>query len=631
MREYKQILFLFFLCISYLTGQNDPANPAPLDERLIKQNIKSIWFENETAEIYPVPVHADYQNIYYNLYDENKIPIVAILLDSKTSKNIAAILNNQLSKYNYPPLPIVSEEQIAAKYRTIIKFNTNVESIRNKGEQAYQIHFNDNEIVEIILSGNSEQGLIYAAVSLAQLITNQNGEVKIRKAEVLDYPKFSKRIFNSNPMTYHLMEDLDWMLRYKIEGLTFHNSDFSWNEADEILKSNLNTYKNWKEKYGGVSALIIMNLYQGDYDIEISNKKHRDKLKNFIKSSYLKGVTRFMINADDSPPFKYGEGYILDSDNDKNKFTSLADAHCWLMNHIYNWAQENEYDIELIYCPSFYTYEEMHYGDMELFKNTPWEKDAYDPLRRDLQIFGEKMNKNIEIGWTGPYVCTRKLTDSDIEDWTKNLVNSRKPFYFDNSIFSHLEYTASTMFTAYQNDFPINFSEKAGGNAIYINGDATGETSRAASMTANAYMWEEERYKSKESIIAAMTKLYGSSNINLLFSYKDVELELCKTIRQRELWFAADELWKSIRRTRFITEKNPFYYHQNYSRLKALRMQIKNSVPEPEDYNVYKEKIQKLEQQRKSLLQNIENRSLKKLSYSLQAEMIKVPINEDIQ
>ena len=631
MKEYKQIILLLFICFSYLIGQNDPANPAPIDERLMNQNIKSIWFENEAAEIYPVPVYADYQDKYYNLYDENEKPVVAVLVNNNTHKNVAAILNNQLSKYNYSPLPIVSEEEIIPNYKSIIKFSTNAETLKNKGEQAYQILFNDNGIVEIILSGNSEQGLIYAAVSIAQLITKQNGEVKIRKAEVLDYPKYSRRIFNTNPMSYHLTEDLDWMLRYKIESLTFHNSDYSWNEADGVLKTNLTIYEKWKEIYGGVKAIIILNLYAGDYDIEITNRTHQDKLKNFIKSSYLKGVTRFMINADDSPPFKYGEGYLLDSENDQKKFTSLAEAHCWLMNDIYNWAKDNKYDLELIYCPSFYTYEEMHYGDMELFKNTPWEKDAYDPLKRDLKIFGEKMNKNIEIGWTGPYVCTRKLTDADIEDWTKNLENSRKPFFFDNSIFSHLEYTASSMFTEYENDFPANFSAKVGANAIYINGDATGETSRAASMTANAYMWEEERYNPETSIIAAMTKLYGSSNINLLFSYKDVELELCKTIRQRELWFAADELWQSIRRTRFITEKNPFHYHQNYSRLKALRMQIKNSVPEPEDYNVYNEKILKLEQQRKNLLQLIENRSLKKLSYSLQAEMIKVPINEDIQ
>ena len=619
----KILMLLIFLIIN-LDAQNDPAKPAPIDERLNNENIKFMWMENEVAEIYPVPVKAEYSNRYYNLFD-NDLPVAVVLVKDSSSEKAAFVLNNQLSKFNYPALPVYSSlSGNTSEYKIIIRFAEPSEKLKKSGKQAYQISFAEKEIVEIELTGASGIGELYAAVSLSQLICRIDNKIKIRRAEVLDYPAFTKRIFNSNPLPVHLNEDLDWMLRYKIESLSFHNTDYSWYGADEQLKNNLDIYKNWKDISGGVNALLILNLYTGKYDIEITNEEHQKKLKDFIEYSYWRGVTRFMINADDAPPFKYSEGYILTSEKDKKTFSTMAEAHCWLMNNIYDWARSKNINIELLYCPGFYTYEEMHYGDMNLFKNTPWEEDAYGPLRRDLKILGEKMNDDIQILWTGPYVCTRKITDEDLNDWTNNL-QGRAPFLFDNSIFSHLEYTTRTMFTAYENDFPQAFSKKTGGNGIFINGDATGETSRAATMTANAYMWEEERYNPESSLIEAMKRLYGSENINMLFKLKGIDLELCKTIKQRELWFATDELWKSIRKTRFITEKNPAYYHKNYGRFKALRMQLKNSVPEPVDISEYKKKCLELSAERSFLLKEIEEKSFKKLSYSLQTEMIELP------
>ena len=623
MKSLIKILTMILIIVMTDNAQVDPAKPAAVDERLNSEEVKLVWVENEVAEIYPVPVNVGYSDVYYNLY-ENKEPLAVVIAEDIDSRKAAEVFNKQLAKLDYPEITIKNTLPNNFSGKIIINFVDPSDKLKELGDQAYQITFYESDYVEIIIAAASEQGKLYGVVSLAQLVCRVDNEIKIRKADILDYPAFTRRIFNSNPLPYHLTEDLDWMLRYKIESLSFHNKDYSWYGNDEQLKENLDIYKKWKDSNGGVNALLIFNLYAGDYDIEISNEEHLEKLKEFIKYSYTRGVTRFMANADDAAPFKYGEGYILTSENDKKKFTSMAEANCWLMNNLYDWTESNNFDVEFIYCPAFYTYEEMHYGDMELFQDTPWEDDAYGPLKRDLKIIGENMNKNIQVLWTGPYVCTRRITDNDIEDWTNNL-QGKVPFLFDNSIFAHLEFTARTMFTAYGNDFPEKFSEKTGGNGIFINGDATGETSRVATMTANAYMWEEERYNPEVSLINAMGKLYGSNNMNLLFRYKDVELELCKTIKQREIWFAADELWKSIRKTRFITEKNPFYYHQNYGRFKALRMQLKYSVPEPEDISEFKNKCLRLAEKRESLLKEIELRSFNRLSYSLQSEMTELP------
>jgi len=92
-----------------------------------------------------------------------------------------------------------------------------------------------------------------------------------------------------------------------------------------------------------------------------------------------------------------------------------------------------------------------------------------------------------------------------------------------------------------------------------------------------------------------------------------------------KVWFAADELWQTIRKTRFTTEKNPFHYHRNYSRLKALRLQLKYSVPEPTEKFRHIKKCTELFNTRKILLDQIEENGFLKLSFSLQAEMISLP------
>jgi beta-N-acetylglucosaminidase len=618
------IPILLFVMVTGHFAQGDPAHPAPLDERLLSGQFESLWLESNIAEIYPTPVEVIYSGQYYSLYNSNGKPLIAISASNKLETKAANVFNRQLYKYNYEPLPIINDiNNIGSEIEIIIEFNSFDAKLNEYGAQAYSIKWlGDNKAV-VKVSGTSQKGLNYGAVSLAQTVVNLNSNIVMRRADVVDYPLFNRRIFNSTPQPNHLKNDLDWMIRYKMETIGFHNKDWSWFFLDEELKENLREYSEWNQEYGGVDAILMLNLYRMK-DLEITNEDHINALKKNINTAFTNGVKRVMLMADDSPPFNYHDGYVLTSENDKQKFSTMAEAHCWMMNELITWGKNCNYDIEYWYCPGFYTYEEMHYGDMELFKNTPWENDAYGPLKRDLEIIGKQMPEEVFVYWTGPYVCTRKITDDDLSDWSNNL-HGRVPFLFDNSIFAQLEFTASTMFTGYGNEFPKDFSRKTGGNGLFINGDATAEVSRAASMTANAYMWEGEKYNREPSIINAMTKLYGRKALPTLMKYKDVELKLRKEIKQRQVWFVADDLWKTIRDTRFITDKNPFYYHQNYGRLKALRLQLKHSVPIPDPIEIFKNKCMDLNEQRLTLLEEIESLSLYKLSFSLQAEMIDLP------
>lgn len=623
-KRILSILILIFTFLQVVVAQNDPARPAPLDERLKSDSIRFVWIESKTADVYPKPRLIKYFDNYFELFDPNGKPKAAIIYSNKFEEQAARVFNRQLQLFNFRTVPVVKKGmKLPEGIEIRIIFNSNLVEWKEKSDQAYIIKWEKRNTIEVIVGGTDLKGLLYGVTSLAQLVIRKNNKVVLREAELTDYPKFSRRLFNSKPLQKHIRNDLDWMVRYKIETISFHNSDYSWDSIDDELSANMIEYSKWSKEFGGVEGLLLLNLYKGN-PIEISNKGDIKKIMDVIEKAYNYGITRIMILADDTPPFKFGEGYILPSENDRKKFSTMADAHSYLMNELVSWSKSNKHKIEFYYCPPFYTYEEMHYGDMKLFIDTPWEDAAFGPLKRDLKIIGEKMSREVFIMWTGPYVCTRTLTDNDLVDWTNNL-HGRAPFLFDNSIFSQLEYTARTMFTPYQNDFPENFELKTGGNGIFINGDGVGETSRAATMTANAYMWEGDSYQPKISLMEAMRKLYGENSINILIRYKETELELNRLIKEREIWNAADELWKSIRDTRFITDKNPFYYHLNYGRFKALRMQLKYSVPEPESFELFVNKYLEMDKNRRELLKEIEELSFIRLSYSLQTEMVQLP------
>jgi hypothetical protein len=138
-----------------------------------------------------------------------------------------------------------------------------------------------------------------------------------------------------------------------------------------------------------------------------------------------------------------------------------------------------------------------------------------------------------------------------------------------------------------------------------INGDINSEEFKVGMMTTNDYLWNTAAYDSERSLKRAIEKRYGIESLPLLLKFRDVELEIRNKIGERSLWFESDTLWKIIRKTRYITGKNPLYYHLNYNGLKALRMQLKYSVPEPLAEKEYLVELKKLDSVRHDVLDEI--------------------------
>ena len=608
------LLFIWGMVIHFTIAQT-----------LVRDNVDNhLWMLEEEPTIYPTPKEVHYTNTYHEIASFNNTNL-QLIAKTKDEIKAAKIFNRLAAKSGFVEFPIIdkmTDDNDIAGVFIILKSKVKTANDRSN---SYEIKFSKsggNIIVSAI--GFDKKGIIYAAVSLSQLLTSRNSKIVLRETKVYDYPDYSIRIFHGTPSSENLVDCLDWMLRYKMDCLALNSRKYSWWKVDDELKELFALYKEWNDTYGGVELMQMYNLYEGK-DIVISNVADIDSLKKVIEYGLNHGSTKLMLLADDTPPFRFGEGYILTDENDKKRFKHMAEAHCYLLNEIENFIMESGYQCELHYAPAFYTYEEMHQGDMELFINTPWEEQAFGPLKRDLNCIGKNMPENVFIHWCGAKVRSRKITDEELTEWTNNL-SGRVPFMWDNTIYSHYPFTSSSMFTAYENEFPENFQLKTAGNGMFVNGDACLELNRSSMMTANDFLWNSSSYDPEASLHKSIEILYGSNNISNIMDYKNIELEIRKRIGERELWYQADSLWKWIRKIRFTTEKNPFYYHLNYSRLKALRLQLKGSVPEPLPMEEFEKLINDLVLEREKTIDHF--KTDQRLSNALKQYSVKVNFNK---
>jgi hypothetical protein len=619
------IVFTVLVLPTKLEGSNSFIKNMP-DLKTSKNEVmvtpsNKIWNISDKPEIYPAPVHVEYSDIYHPLFTRKGGPALYLIASDNMGKRAAAVFNRQLERIGQTPVPVVSGlRELPSSCKLAIVFKVDSLMDETHGGQAYALKHSAKYNKHIIeASGTGEQGCIYAATALGQLITFRDAKAVLREAAIKDFPVYKRRIFNYNPTEVQAPDILDWMVRYRMECLNLTSTP--WWEVSNNLKETLVGVDQWKKKFGGVHIMLALHIYQKK-NIVISNPVDRDALKKVIEAGLEKGVDRVMIRADDSPPFKNGEGYVLTSKEDKARFANMAEAHCFLMQDLKDWLDKRGAKCELYYCPPFYTYQDNNLGDMEMHKGTPWEEEAFVPLKRDLDIIGRDMPADVFIIWTGPEVRSRKISDLDIQDWTKNLAG-RAPFLWDNTMYGHHPFTNTALFTAYDNDLPANFHLKTAGNGMFINGAAYGESDRAAYMTANDFLWNGMRYLPQQSINSAVTTLYGEGAVKNILGFKDAELTLRQVIGERQFKSDVDILWNAVLKIRATTEKNPFYYMRIYTRLKALNYQLKYSVPDT--IKSFQEQVVDLDHKRRVFLQSLEQAGLDNLVDVLKDEMVQIP------
>ena len=124
-------------------------------------------------------------------------------------------------------------------------------------------------------------------------------------------------------------------------------------------------------------------------------------LSKFLSFARI-GSRTFSLFLDDIPP-------ELKSNDDLNSYGSIADAQADFTNRLYNRLKAELGDINFIFCPTHY-----HGTSVNSYHTT----------------LGKKVDKNIQIMWTGPEVCSEFIDEKDSQMISQ--AYERPVLYWDN-------------------------------------------------------------------------------------------------------------------------------------------------------------------------------------------------------
>jgi hypothetical protein len=188
------------------------------------------------------------------------------------------------------------------------------------------------------------------------------------------------------------------------------------------------------------------------------------------------GVSCFALFLDDVPQ-------QLENPADVAQFTSLAAAHVFVINRLYQYLKSQSASNRLVVTPTVYT--------------NAWGSRDY------IRELGAGVNPDVPIVWTGPQVVSPEITAAQANDWGALL--RRKPLIWDNFpvndgipwrlILAPLRGRGPDLPTAVQ--------------GLFSNPMIQAQASKIPLETVAEYLWNAKKYDPDAALRRALTEQYG--------------------------------------------------------------------------------------------------------------------------
>jgi hyaluronoglucosaminidase len=360
------------------------------------------------------------------------------------------------------------------------------EFARRYGEltnQEWEYTFKQDESVKNagfkIVSGN----IIYKDVSgLRNAINYLNrNKVDINSINQEEAPEFEIRGviegFYGKPWSHNQRKKgLKHFAKYNMNSFVLAPKDDPWQRFDWRTKFNESFLKSTKELVELAKDLVIdlsvcvspglTIRYSSDEDIESLLVRYR-QLADI-------GVTRFGLLLDDIP-------WSLQFPEDQSKFKNIAAAHAHLANEVLRKLAEEISGASLFVCPLQY------HGR----GNEPY-----------ISEFGQALNANIDLMWTGRQICSEYLDIFDADKFYEG--TAKRPLYWDN-------FPVNDVAMIHQLHVgPIKKREVGlGGHArgLLANPMEHFESSLIPIATIGDYLWNSKTYNAEKSWDSALSEL----------------------------------------------------------------------------------------------------------------------------
>ena len=331
----------------------------------------------------------------------------------------------------------------------------------NPANGAYKLVV-DNKGVSI--TSKDAEGTFYALQTLRQLIESPvSANKKLPYLTINDYPDLPIRGtvegFYGNPWSHETRLSLiDFLGKNKMNTYVYGPKDDPYHSSP-----------NWRKPYPEKEAAMITELIEASKNNHIKfvwaihpgqdikwNEEDYNNLINKFNAMYDLGVRSFAIFFDDID----GEG------TDSRKQTAL-------LNNLTQDFVKAKGDVDnIMICPTDYT---------ELWANP-------DPVNGQLAVYGETLNPDAEVFWTGKVVC------SDLTPETLQFVDSRikRPalYWWNFPVTDYARYVLMQG-PAYGLDTNLTSNELSG---IVSNPMEHGEASKLALYGVGDYSWNINDY-----------------------------------------------------------------------------------------------------------------------------------------
>ena len=198
----------------------------------------------------------------------------------------AKVFNKSLKNHGLPGIAVKKAPGNAA---AVIRFVSGVPAPAKEQGYAVSVRKNGNK-TEIILAGHDKTGLLYAAVTFAQMFRSKNGKLEFPVAEIRDFPDvrgrycaslnywFRRRfLFRLDKGTEAAKRHIDWALEHKINVVSgeLHHSIAQPETATPAVKAffkEVNTYAALR----GITVFYVTHTNVGTKKRDGKNPEFKD-------------------------------------------------------------------------------------------------------------------------------------------------------------------------------------------------------------------------------------------------------------------------------------------------------------------------------------------------------------------
>jgi hypothetical protein len=343
----------------------------------------------------------------------------------------------------------------------------------------------------VICAGYNARGCYYGLQTLIQLTSGKKGIATIPRVHVTDWPTYKLRLVKiagsgDNPTNVARWTDL--LPRYKMNVFGSHftggKSSGSWRRPSQTFQTNTRNIG----RAGKTTDTFDPMLYMGPF-----GEDRGSLLEPKLVDDYVAILRRWIEEGYESVVVDFNDWGIYDrlTAEEKARFKDIGEVMTWLTTETYKGVRSRHPKVEILAVPGW-----PHYAGLP---------------KPELVSFCKNIPDDIMVMTTGYRTRSTKITAQWLKDWAA--AAGRKPFLWDNTLYSHLDQYRELVsgvynFDAYQVEFPPNMPELLAGPGIHLNGIAA-RVREPGVLTFLDYAWNPEAYDAQRSLRNAQILLWG--------------------------------------------------------------------------------------------------------------------------